>query len=66
MSVSAGTVWRPTAGRGSTVVVRSVTGTVATVVAWPQRGRPKLTSKRVQLAASGTGLVGYTATGQRG
>jgi hypothetical protein len=66
VSVSPGTIWRPTAGRAGTVVVRSVTGTVATVVPWPQRGRPKLTPRRVPLTANGAGLVGYTATGQRG
>lgn len=66
MSVTAGTVRRPTSGRGDLVVVRTVQAHAATVAPWPQRGRRNPQQVTVALNAAKTGLQGYTATGQRG
>ena len=66
MTVPIGTVWRPTAGKAGSVVVRSVTATAALVAPWPQRGRSRVTLRQVALTADGSALAGYAATNQRG
>ena len=66
MTVTTGTVWRPTAGLSGTVVVRTVTDSKALVAPWPSRGRSRVQLRPVQLTADRSGLVGFVATGQRG
>jgi hypothetical protein len=66
MTVAAGTVYRPTNGRGGSVVVRSATATQASAAPWPHRARARVTLRQVALTADGGGLAGYVATNQRG
>lgn len=61
-----GTVWKPTVGRGGSVVVRTVGASSVTALPWPPKARRNPKPTTVPLTADKTALHGYTATGQRG